>query len=106
MTRLTPTAGWLTPSRKLELFSDTMVDFGWAEYATPGYIESHVSHRSIDHGNAEVMLEPDGTSPHTAHTTNPVPFVLTAHGVELRDGGELSDVVPTTTPAIARSASS
>ncbi len=42
------TQGWLTPSRKLELFSDTMVDFGWPEYAAPGYIESHVSHRSLD----------------------------------------------------------
>jgi 2,3-bisphosphoglycerate-independent phosphoglycerate mutase len=40
------------------------------------------------------MLEPDGHSPHTAHTTNPVPFVLTAPGYELRDDGELKDVVP------------
>ena len=32
---------------------------------------------TADHGNAEQMLEPDGVSPHTAHTTNPVPFVLT-----------------------------
>ena len=30
---------------------------------------------TADHGNAEVMLEPDGVSPHTAHTTNPVPLV-------------------------------
>jgi 2,3-bisphosphoglycerate-independent phosphoglycerate mutase len=50
---------------------------------------------TADHGNAEVMLEADGTSPHTAHTTNPVPFLLTGAGPELRDGGELSDVVPT-----------
>ena len=32
---------------------------------------------TADHGNAEQMLEPDGVSPHTAHTTNPVPLVLT-----------------------------
>jgi 2,3-bisphosphoglycerate-independent phosphoglycerate mutase len=50
---------------------------------------------TADHGNAETMLEPDGVSPHTAHTTNPVPLVLTAHGFELRDGGELSDLAPT-----------
>jgi 2,3-bisphosphoglycerate-independent phosphoglycerate mutase len=50
---------------------------------------------TADHGNAEIMLEPDGTSPHTAHTTNPVPFVVTARGARLRDGGELSDVIPT-----------
>jgi 2,3-bisphosphoglycerate-independent phosphoglycerate mutase len=49
---------------------------------------------TADHGNAEVMLEADG-SPHTAHTTSPVPFVVTAGGVELREGGELADVVPT-----------
>jgi 2,3-bisphosphoglycerate-independent phosphoglycerate mutase len=47
-----------------------------------------------DHGNAETLLQEDGTSPHTAHTTNPVPVVLTAPGAVLRDG-ELSDVAPT-----------
>jgi 2,3-bisphosphoglycerate-independent phosphoglycerate mutase len=48
-----------------------------------------------DHGNAEVMLEPDGTSPHTAHTTSPVPAMLTDPRSRLRKGGELSDVAPT-----------
>jgi 2,3-bisphosphoglycerate-independent phosphoglycerate mutase len=50
---------------------------------------------TADHGNAERMLEDDGVSPHTAHTTNPVPLVLTAHGEELRAGGELADLAPT-----------
>jgi 2,3-bisphosphoglycerate-independent phosphoglycerate mutase len=50
---------------------------------------------TADHGNAEVMLEPDGSSPHTAHTTSPVPLVLTAGAPALRDGGELSDLAPT-----------
>ena len=50
---------------------------------------------TADHGNAEVMLEPDGVSPHTAHTTNPVPLVVTDAAVALRDGGELSDLAPT-----------
>jgi 2,3-bisphosphoglycerate-independent phosphoglycerate mutase len=50
---------------------------------------------TADHGNAEVMLEPDGTSPHTAHTSNPVPLVVTDPGLALRDGGELSDLAPT-----------
>jgi 2,3-bisphosphoglycerate-independent phosphoglycerate mutase len=49
---------------------------------------------TADHGNAETMLEPDG-SPHTRHTTNPVPLVVTLPEVELREGGELSDLVPT-----------
>ena len=50
---------------------------------------------TADHGNAEVMLEPDGTSPHTAHTSNPVPLVVTDGTMRLRDGGELSDLAPT-----------
>jgi 2,3-bisphosphoglycerate-independent phosphoglycerate mutase len=50
---------------------------------------------TADHGNAEVMLEPDGTSPHTAHTSNPVPLVLTDGAFRLGDGGELSGLAPT-----------
>ena len=49
-----------------------------------------------DHGNAEKMLSDDGTSPHTAHTTNPVPCIVTGAGSGgLRDGGMLGDVAPT-----------
>jgi 2,3-bisphosphoglycerate-independent phosphoglycerate mutase len=50
---------------------------------------------TADHGNAETMLEPDGTSPHTAHTSNPVPLVVTSRDLALRDDGELSDLSPT-----------
>jgi 2,3-bisphosphoglycerate-independent phosphoglycerate mutase len=50
---------------------------------------------TADHGNAETMLAADGVSPHTAHTTNPVPLVVTLRGAELVDGGELSDLAPT-----------
>jgi len=50
---------------------------------------------TADHGNAEKLLEDDGVSPHTAHTTNPVPLIVTAPGVALREGGELADLVPT-----------
>ena len=50
---------------------------------------------TADHGNAEQMLEPDGISPHTAHTTNPVPLILTLSEVTLKVGGELSDLAPT-----------
>jgi 2,3-bisphosphoglycerate-independent phosphoglycerate mutase len=49
---------------------------------------------TADHGNAEQMLEPDG-SPHTAHTTNPVPLVVTRAGARLREDGILADVAPT-----------
>jgi 2,3-bisphosphoglycerate-independent phosphoglycerate mutase len=51
---------------------------------------------TADHGNAEQMLEADGVSPHTAHTTNPVPLVVTKKDVKVREGGELSDLAPTT----------
>ena len=50
---------------------------------------------TADHGNAEVMLEPDGVSPHTAHTTNPVPLILTDNAFALSPKGELSDLAPT-----------
>ncbi len=50
---------------------------------------------TADHGNAEKLLEDDGVSPHTAHTTNPVPLVLTLAGARLGDGGELSDIAAT-----------
>ena len=49
---------------------------------------------TADHGNAEEMLEPDG-SPNTAHSLNPVPLVVTVDGVTLRGGGILADVAPT-----------
>jgi 2,3-bisphosphoglycerate-independent phosphoglycerate mutase len=49
---------------------------------------------TADHGNAERMLEPDG-SPHTAHTTNPVPLILVGQPGALRDGGRLADIAPT-----------
>jgi 2,3-bisphosphoglycerate-independent phosphoglycerate mutase len=50
---------------------------------------------TADHGNAEQMLEPDGISPHTAHTTNPVPLIVTNATFAIRSGGELKDLMPT-----------
>jgi 2,3-bisphosphoglycerate-independent phosphoglycerate mutase len=50
---------------------------------------------TADHGNAERMLEDDGVSPHTAHTTNLVPLIATEKGIKLRKDGELSDLAPT-----------
>jgi 2,3-bisphosphoglycerate-independent phosphoglycerate mutase len=49
---------------------------------------------TADHGNADHMLEDDG-SPNTAHSMNPVPLIVTADVGELRDGGILADVAPT-----------
>jgi 2,3-bisphosphoglycerate-independent phosphoglycerate mutase len=49
---------------------------------------------TADHGNADHMLEPDG-SPNTAHSLNPVPLIVTADVPGLRSGGVLADVAPT-----------
>jgi len=49
---------------------------------------------TADHGNADNMLEPDG-SPNTAHSLNPVPVIVTAEGFSLDEGGILADVAPT-----------
>lgn len=53
---------------------------------------------TADHGNAEQMIDPETGGPHTAHTTNPVPFHLIdegSRGMRLREGGALEDVAPT-----------
>ncbi len=53
---------------------------------------------TADHGNAELMIDPETGGPHTAHTTNPVPFILAAAGsqdIKLRPDGALQDISPT-----------
>ena len=47
-----------------------------------------------DHGNCETMMNPDG-SPHTSHTTNPVPFILVDKDVQNIEDGVLGDIAPT-----------
>jgi 2,3-bisphosphoglycerate-independent phosphoglycerate mutase len=54
-----------------------------------------VSLVTADHGNAEQMLEADGTSPHTAHTSNPVPLIVTAPDLRIASGAEIADLAPT-----------
>ena len=50
-----------------------------------------------DHGNAEQMINYETRQPHTAHTTNPVPFILVNYdpAYTLAEGGRLCDIVPT-----------
>ncbi|MBP5275852.1 MAG: alkaline phosphatase family protein, partial [Lachnospiraceae bacterium] len=50
-----------------------------------------------DHGNAEQMVNLETGAPHTAHTTNPVPFILYNYdpAYTLREGGRLCDIAPT-----------
>jgi 2,3-bisphosphoglycerate-independent phosphoglycerate mutase len=52
---------------------------------------------TADHGNCEMMIDPETGGPHTAHTTNPVPFIVvdSAGAAPLRKGGALCDVGPT-----------
>ena len=52
---------------------------------------------TADHGNAEMLIDPETGGPHTAHTTNPVPFVVVdwEQQTSLRSGGALCDVAPT-----------
>ncbi|WP_172373008.1 2,3-bisphosphoglycerate-independent phosphoglycerate mutase [Sporosarcina jiandibaonis] len=49
---------------------------------------------TADHGNADEVFTEEGT-PMTAHTTNPVPVIVTKQGIELREGGILADLAPT-----------
>ena len=49
---------------------------------------------TADHGNADRMVDTDGTA-FTAHTTNPVPFIVVNKDCNLREGGKLCDIAPT-----------
>lgn len=49
---------------------------------------------TADHGNADKVFDEDGR-PFSAHTTNPVPFIIVNHECTLRDGGSLGDITPT-----------
>jgi 2,3-bisphosphoglycerate-independent phosphoglycerate mutase len=50
---------------------------------------------TADHGNLEVMFDPSTGQAHTAHTIDPVPFIVTRKDVKLRENGVLADVAPT-----------
>ena len=50
---------------------------------------------TADHGNCELMRDPETGGPHTAHTTNPVPVVLVGGHTQAIQDGILADVAPT-----------
>ncbi len=60
--------GFHTPSRKLELFSETLADWGWPEQALPGYIESHIHRKHMDRDKGEYVLVPTFRLPTLIHT--------------------------------------
>jgi len=76
------------------------VDACLGEVVTAVHERGGVCVATADHGNADHMLEPDG-SPNTAHSLNPVPLILTSTGASLRQqGGILADVAPTVLQAL------
>jgi anaerobic selenocysteine-containing dehydrogenase len=60
--------GFPTPSKKLELFSQTMADWGWPEYAAPTYVESHVDEGKLDRSKGEMVLVGTFRLPTLIHT--------------------------------------
>jgi anaerobic selenocysteine-containing dehydrogenase len=64
----TARAGFPTPSRKLEIYSKTMVEWGWPEYAMPEYIESHVHEKHMDRAQGDFPLVPTFRLPTLIHT--------------------------------------
>lgn len=63
-----PRAGFKTPSKRLEIFSRTMKEWGWPEYALPAYIESHVHRRHLNRDRGEFILVPTFRLPTLIHT--------------------------------------
>jgi anaerobic selenocysteine-containing dehydrogenase len=60
--------GFNTPSRRCEIFSKTMIDWGWHEYSLPEYIESHVHRKHFDRAKGEYALVPTFRLPTLIHT--------------------------------------
>ncbi|MES0490027.1 MAG: molybdopterin-dependent oxidoreductase [Leptospirales bacterium] len=63
-----PVHGFPTPSRKQELFSQTMVDWKWPEYRLPGYLKSHIHEDKIDRAKNEFALLPTFRLPNLIHS--------------------------------------
>ena len=64
------------------------------EVITTGLQNGYTTLLIADHGNCETMMNPDG-SPHTAHTTNPVPMILIDKEIQSIHNGVLGDIAPT-----------
>ena len=63
-----PRAGFKTPSKRLEIYSQTLADWGWPEYTMPAYIRSHVHRSQFDPGKGEYALVPTFRLPTLVHT--------------------------------------
>lgn len=70
------------------------VDLATKDVITTALENNYSTLLIADHGNCETMINPDGT-PHTAHTTNPVPFILIDKEIKSIKNGILGDIAPT-----------
>lgn len=70
------------------------VDICTKDVVTAGLENGYTTLLIADHGNCETMINPDGT-PHTAHTTNPVPLILIDKELNSIKNGILGDIAPT-----------
>ena len=70
-----PLAGFSTPSRRLEFYSQTLVDWGWPEHAVPRYVPGHVHWRDMQRDDGEFDLLPNFRLPTLIHTRSPVKWL-------------------------------
>ena len=98
--------GFTTPSRRLEFYSQTLVDWGWPEHAVPRYLPGHVHWRSLKRDEGEFDLLPNFRLPTLVHTRSPVKWLYEishnnplwiATGDARRYGIETGDLVKITT---------
>ena len=68
-------AGFNTPSRRLEFYSQTLVDWGWPEHAVPRYVPGHVHWRDLERDEGEFDLLPNFRLPTLIHTRSPVKWL-------------------------------
>ena len=71
----TARVGFTTPSRRLEFYSQTLVDWGWPEHAVPRYVPGHVHWREMKREDGEFDLLPNFRLPTLIHTRSPVKWL-------------------------------
>ena len=69
------TAGFTTPSKKLEFYSSTLAEWGWPEHAIPRYVPGHVYWRGLNRSENEFDLLPNFRLPTLIHTRSPVKWL-------------------------------
>ena len=89
-----PPAGWKPAGWKPEVKAIETADAQLRRIVEAVHGKGGALLITADHGNADHMLEPDG-SPNTAHSLNPVPLIVTVADARLERPGVLADVAPT-----------